>query len=134
MSKPLTLSIKQPVGHDAAAWPAYSDKLMKLLYDKYELIPSYEPQCNWDFDSFLNEREIADVAVFVFGNDLPATCAFVKELVIIGDGDCPVCGSNNRTEITGGFKAAEYDGDCGGWAVIGMKCNNCKYEEPNENA
>jgi hypothetical protein len=125
MTKTIELSIRRPAAFDAALWPAFNERLMKLLYEKYELIPSYTEQCNWDFDSFLHEKEIKDIAVFIFGNDLPSTVKFVKELVIVGDGDCPVCGSNNRSAVSGGF---DRDDETGFYAeCVGYKCNNCNF-------
>lgn len=127
----ITLSIRCPQGWAAASWYNFNVKLMKVLHETHELIEDDEA-CNWKLDEFLNIRHIKDIAAFVFGNDLPATVELVKGLVIVGDGDCPECGSNNRTEILGGYQAARFEGDSAGWVILGHKCNNCKHEDYRE--
>jgi hypothetical protein len=123
----VTLSVRMPQGFDAALWPTLNEKLMKLLVGRYELQPDDDESCNWQLWDFLTEHEVKDIAVFIFGNDMPATVEMVKRLRIIGDGDCPSCGSNDREEITGGYKPAE--NDFGGFEVLGWRCRRCKHED-----
>ena len=100
---------------------------MKLLVERFELLPNYEEQCWWKFEDFLTERDCKDIAVFMFGNDLPYTVKMVRALTILGDGDCPQCGSSNRSDIDGGFCRNDYGQLC--THVLGYKCNNCGWED-----
>jgi hypothetical protein len=63
----------------------------------------------------------------VFGSDLPTVKTMVKSLMIIGDGACPVCGSNNRNEITGRYHKPDFD--LGGHEVLGWHCLNCQHDD-----
>lgn len=121
------IRVRCPQGWPPNDWYNFNVKLMKVLQEKHGIVDDDEV-CNLCFDEFLNDREIADIAVFVFGNDLPATCEQVRALVLKGVGDCPVCGSNARQEITGAYEAA-HEGEFGGCPTLGWRCLNCKYED-----
>jgi hypothetical protein len=126
MTKLVTLSIRKPawwVGEHY--WHRVSKDIMRLLYNRFGVIPNYERQCGWQLDSFLTDKELRLLCLHVFGNTAPAMVKHLGEMVIIGDGFCPHCGSNARTEIYCGF---DHDGERGYWNVLGWRCTNCEEE------
>jgi len=130
MNKTIELSIKAPRGWAYnAPWHSINERIMQLLVDKFGLIPNYEQQCGWQLDSFLTDDELRRLTLHTFGNTIPAMVKMVSELVIVGDGDCPKCGANDRHEITGAYRPADREGDWGGLAVIGYRCNICGEED-----
>jgi hypothetical protein len=124
----VTLHVEMPKGFDAALWPMLAEKLLQLLATRYDLVTTTDEACSWQLWDFLNTQQIKDIAVFIFGNDLPATVDMTARLRLRGDGDCPSCGSNNREEIFGGYVRPEY-GSAGGERVLGWRCQNCKHED-----
>lgn len=127
------IRVKCPQGWPHNEWFNHNAKLMQVIKSTYGIVDDDEC-CNWCFDEFLNDREIKDVAVFVFGNDLPSTCNQVRALVLRGNGDCPNCGSNDRDEIKDGDTAVpQTTSDPAGWLILGHRCNNCKHEVYEDN-
>jgi hypothetical protein len=124
----IQLSIRKPEwwAKNPTYWHNVSEAVMETLYRRFEVIPHYEVQCGWQLDSFLTDDEVRRLTLHVFGSTLPAMVEKVKKMVIIGDGECPDCGSSNRTSIDGGMGRNEY-----GLYVeaIGWKCNNCGMED-----
>jgi hypothetical protein len=127
MANLVKLSIERPRDFDVAAWPAANDKLMRLLIDRFDIQPDDGSVCNWLLFDFLTTSQCKDIAVLVFGNDMPYTINMVKQLRLIGDGACPKCGSNSRDDITGGFTRNDDGALCVN--VLGWHCNNCSFEE-----
>ena len=122
----MKISVRRPDGFDATLWQEKSDQLIKLLSENYGLIVDYEEMCNWTFSDFLPDESFKPIAVMVFGSDLPSVVDMVENLVLIGDGDCPVCGSNRATERTGGFTRNEYDQLC--ILTVSFICKACGHE------
>lgn len=121
------LSVERPADFQPELWERLNAKLMKVLADTHEIDPASEECCNWYFYEFLTARQIADIAVMVFGNDLPYTKGVVTNLRLIGNGDCPNCGSNDRADITGGIRNEETYGTF--FEVTGHKCNACGHSD-----
>jgi hypothetical protein len=124
----MQLSIRKPEwwAKNPTYWHNVSEAVMETLYRRFGMIEHYEVQCGWQLDSFLSDDEVRRLTLHVFGVTLPAMVERVKQLVIVGDGECPDCGSSNRTSIDGGMGRNEY-----GLYVeaIGWKCNNCGMED-----
>lgn len=124
------LSIKQPAWFSSGLyWHNISDAVIEVLYSHFELIPDYEVQCGWNLYSFLTDDQIRRLTLHVFGSTMPAMVEKVKQLVIVGNGDCPECGSNDRTDIEGGLCRNDYGQLC--VKVLGYRCNNCNHEYSN---
>jgi len=124
--KKVTLSIRKPQWWTGDKyWGVISDTVMQLLYSRFGVIENYEVQCGWRLDSFLADDQLRRLALHTFNSTLPAIVQHVGELVIVGDGACPECGSNDRTDLTGQYT---HDGECGGFNVLGWRCNNCQFE------
>jgi hypothetical protein len=105
-------------------------KLMRLLEKHHDINPHDGSVCSWLLGDFISPRQLRDLAVMAFGNDLPSTVAMVKQLRLIGDGACPHCGSNDRDEDTGGF--VHDDLDRLGVSVLGWRCKNCNHYETSK--
>lgn len=120
------LSIPMPVGFTPKQWEGKSEAIMKILREKHEIDDKDDQSCGWDLWSFLYEDDLKNIAVMVFGNDLTSTVDLVKTLVLVGNGDCPNCGSNDRKDIDGGYVRDEFGG---GIEIIGHKCNSCNEED-----
>ena len=96
-------------------------KIMKHLYQECELIDDLDLFCNKTLEEILTARQIKDLAVMVFGNDLPSIVEKVKVMRLIGDRAeidnqyCPECGSPQWDYISGG-----------------MVCGTCGHTEPEQ--
>ena len=121
------LKIERPADFQPELWERLNAKLMKVLTKNFDIDPSSDEACSWLFFDFLSAQQIKDVAVMVFGNDLPYTLKVVTNLRIVGDGACPNCGSNDRADITGDVKNEETYGTF--FEVIGYKCNSCNHKD-----
>jgi hypothetical protein len=119
------LSVELPADFQPELWERLNAKLMKVLEDAHEIDPTSDECCGWLFYEFLTARQIADVAVKVFGNDMPYTKRLVTNLRLIGNGDCPNCGANDRADITGNIRNEETYGTF--FEIVGHKCNRCNH-------
>lgn len=123
----MKLSIKEPE-HFAGDWEPISKKLIHYLIADFDLCDNDEP-CNWELFSFLSEEQCKDLSVMVFGNDFPSTVELVKSLRIIGDGQCPNCGSND-CEYIPSYPDSEFEYEetstftSGGYTT----CNVCNFK------
>ncbi len=125
--KQTELSVERPADFLPALWRALHPRLMEVLTRHYGIDPHDDECCNWLFDEFLDERQLRDVAVLVFGSDMPYAVNTVRNFRLVGDGDCPNCGSNTRSEITGGIRHEETYGTA--FEVLGYHCLRCNYDD-----
>ena len=126
MTHTMELSIARPSWYNGDQWATVSNCFMQVLERKFGLLPNYEVQCGWLLGSFLTDEEVRLLTLHVLGMTLPDRCADVAQLMIVGDGACPHCGSNARKEIWGGYTRDE---EGGGFAVLGWTCENCGTED-----
>lgn len=122
----MRLTIKQPCVDPVLPWQLFSDRILNILNNRYDIEPTDE-NCGMQLGDFLEAEMQRYIALQVFGNTLPQTVQIVRELKITGDGACPACGSNNRTEITGSFKYCEEHGIFS-TRTIGWQCMQCGEE------
>jgi len=119
----MKLSIKRPASYIKDDWQEVNKKIINLLTSCYDL---NKDGCNWLLNEFLTDGQCKDIAVIVFGNDFPSTVEFVKFLRIVGDGQCPNCGSDD-CEYEEAYPDGEYEDDeyliftSGGHSI----CNTC---------
>jgi len=103
-------------------WDTVSETVMDVLCAKFGVIRDYEEQCGWQLDSFLTDDQLRLLTLHVFNSTLPAMVEKVAKLVIIGSGECPSCGSNNRESESGYHNQGEYGYT---WNVTRWRCRGC---------
>jgi hypothetical protein len=126
--KKFELQVRQPRWYTGDQWERVSENILFLLTKRCEFNATDEAQCGWELGSFLQDAQVRWLALQALGNTLPSTLDKVKKLELVGNGDCPNCGSNDRTALTGGYEPASMDGESGGFKVLGYRCNVCDEE------
>src|SRR5512133_22971 len=114
------------MSHQPDNWQEISKKIIKHLIDSFDL-KEEDDSCNCKLFDFLSEEQCKDLSVMVFGNDFPTTVELVKSLRIVGDGQCPNCGSND-CNYEDSYPDGEFEDDeestftSGGYTM----CNTCQ--------
>jgi hypothetical protein len=121
----MKMSIKRPAVVTALPWEKASEQILAILNNKYGIVPE-EENCGTQLLDFLGDDALRYVALQLFGNTLPKTILMVAELMLMGDGACPYCGSNQRTERIGSFEYMEAHGMLS--RTIGWDCKVCGEE------
>lgn len=121
----MKLSIQRPESYVKDYWQEISKKLIKHLTTSFDLVEE-DDSCGWRLSEFLLDSQCKDLSVMVFGNDFPSTVELVKSLRIIGDGQCPACGSNDF-EWEEAYPDGEFEDDeCSTFTSGGYNtCNTC---------
>lgn len=92
--KKFRLHVRKPNSYNLGDWDIQSDAILGRLKE-YGIYPEDESYCGWSLGKILNELEIKDFAMWTAGADWPSVVEKVKGLTLIGNGNCPVCGSND---------------------------------------
>ena len=112
----LKLTVKDP--NEKELDSAFVKKLMKTLYQDFELIDDWD-SCGLELSELFTHRELDDISLLVNGNDWPSSVHALKELILVGEkrdgGFCPNCGHKNYY-YTGGR----------------MLCGQCEYSEVSD--
>ena len=68
-----------------------------------ELVNCYMPFT--DLDRKVYKRTLRRIALHAYGNNLPLTTRQLSDLILVGNGECPECGSDDINDL-------EYEGEC----------------------
>jgi hypothetical protein len=146
MSK-FELSIQTPEGTEYKDWETVQRDILQELLSAH-LIEGIDEDCGRRLGDILTDADIISVAINMseYASFFPLTSiitkdygfysfdtvtAFLKKLMLIGNGECPFCGASSYQEIDASVDW-EYDQDDhnrdGYRSPAKRICHNCQYE------
>lgn len=147
----MKISILNSFGVDYQEWHALERDLLELLRANYSFFLN-EDDCGHKLKDVLSEDDLMAITVILFEknhgtalNQLAVQeigfasayhdALLLGEFMLVGDGECPFCGSNDIREIDGNSKV-EYDQDearLKETILFTRKiCQQCQYEWSTE--